>query len=131
MYFVHFRSILTSLARLFKRYSDATAPEAIALKAAMTLPPLMLQKPYIGSKAKDHVVCLERWLALCICNWKKGQLNELNLEGRTIQSRLTKLTAAWKKDDEHLLRTFAKLMLAGKVKAAIRLIRVRWCTAPE
>ena len=41
--------------------------DGIALKAAMTLPSLMLQKPHAKSKTHDHISCLQRRLNL----WRK------------------------------------------------------------
>ena len=50
------------------------------MKAA-TFMPLLLQKPARKSKAEDHITCLERRLS----TWVEGDLNELLMEGRTIQ----------------------------------------------
>ena len=47
-------------ARLFSAYSDGTPLEQVALKAAMVMPLLLLQKPHPTSKTKEHARCLER-----------------------------------------------------------------------
>ncbi len=39
------------LSRLFQAYADCSALETVALKAAMTMPSLLLQKPHSKSKA--------------------------------------------------------------------------------
>ena len=51
------------------------------MKAATFMPLLLLQKPACKSKATDHITCLERQLSA----WVEGDLNELLMEGRTIQ----------------------------------------------
>ena len=56
----------------------------MALKAATAFPILVLQKPHKRLKAKEHTVCLERRLNL----WNEGELGDLIMEGRAIQSRL-------------------------------------------
>ena len=48
------KSFVHELTKLFCAYADGSALESIALKAAMVLPALMLQKPHHKSKAKDH-----------------------------------------------------------------------------
>ena len=53
-------------------------------------------------------------------SWKEGDLNELTIEGRTIQQRIPKASST--KTQEHLAHSFAKLMLQGKTKAALRLL---------
>lgn len=53
--------------------------EGVALKTAMTMPALLLQKPHQHSKAKDYQVCLEQRLTA----WKEGDLAGL-LHSKTI-----------------------------------------------
>ena len=45
---------------IIRTYADQSALEATALKAAMILPTLVLQKPFRTSKSKDHIACMER-----------------------------------------------------------------------
>ena len=81
---VHWRWNIFSIPsgnRLFCAYAVGSALESVALKAAMTMCALLLQKPSRSSKAKDHVACLERRMATC----KAEDLNELLEEGLTIQ----------------------------------------------
>ena len=105
------------LARLFLAYAEGTTLESIALTAAMTMPSLLLQKPHRSSKVKEHIRCLECRLKL----WTEGDLDGLLREGRTIQRRLPNFSRN-PKSDQQLARSFAKLMMEGKVKAALRLI---------
>ena len=72
------------LAKLYESYGSASAMECIALKAAMVLPPLLLQKPHRQSKSREHIKCLERRLQL----WREGDITTLLDEGLTIQQHL-------------------------------------------
>ena len=81
----------------------------------MILPPLLLQKPSKTSKAKDHVVYLQRRLSL----WKEGRIEELLRESKTIQR---KITQSKRKPSQNPERVFVRLMLLGKVSAALRWI---------
>ena len=74
----------TELARMFSAYAEGTAPEPRALKAAMVMPILLLQKPHASSKAREHANCLHRRLQA----WQEGDINSLIIEGCTIQHRL-------------------------------------------
>ena len=90
--------------------------ELIAMKAAVVLPILLLQKPSSKSKAKEHSACLDRWLR----TWLDGYLNDLLLEGRTIQRRLPKKHPT--DSQKRLAWSFANLMFGRKTKAGIRLL---------
>ena len=85
----------------------------------MILPALLLQKPHTRSKTKEHVKHLER----CSSLWKEDNLDSLLEEGQTIQSRFTKeYNNQNTSSSEQLPRKFTKLMMEGKVRAALRLI---------
>ena len=105
-------------SRLIRAYADSSALEAVALKAAMVMPHLLLQKSHRTSKTKDHIAQLHRRLK----TWTEGDINQLLLEGRTIQKQLPQGITKNHKAEEQTSRTFAKLMTEGKVKAALRLI---------
>ena len=106
------------LSRLFQAYAESSALEGVALKAAMILPALLLQKPHARSRTKEHTKHLERRLNL----WKDGDLASLLDEGQTIQSSLTREYSGWSSLSDQLTRKFSKLMMEGKVRAALRLI---------
>ena len=61
-------AFVRELSRMFRAYTDGSALEGIAMRAAMVMPALLLQKPHPRSKAKDHVLSLERRLNL----WSNG-----------------------------------------------------------
>ena len=105
---------ITSLINMWN--SESMEMKDVALKAVMVMPALLLQKPSFKSKCKQHSECLQRRLNL----WKLEDFNGLLKECRAIQSRLLSI---WKpRSPEHVSRTFANLMLSGKVNAAMRLL---------
>ena len=112
------KAFVNELVRLLRAYSDDSAMEGIALKAVMTMPALLLQKPHTRSRAKEHTTHLDRRLHL----WRAGKIHELIHEGRTIQQNLSRNHHRGRKPTEQIARIFAKLMMEGKVKAALRLI---------
>ena len=87
------------------------------MKAAMTMPTLLLQKPSSKSKAKEHTLHLECRLKLRL----EGKLDDLVHEGRTIQRQLTRNLLRQQKSDDGTAR-ISKLMMEGKVRAALRLV---------
>ena len=58
------KQFVGELTRLFNAFAMESDLESIALKAAMTLPSLMLQKPHAKSKTHDHISCLQCRLSL-------------------------------------------------------------------
>ena len=111
------KSFTTEIAKLFRAFADKTALESIALRAAMSLPALVLQKPHLNSRAKEHTVHLDRRMKL----WHKGDINALLHECRTIQQKFYQLKNR-KRTEDKLARTFEKMMMEGRVSAALRLI---------
>ena len=89
----------------------------IALKLFMIMPAVLLQKPSRKSTAKQH----SQYLASRLEKWGAGKFDELMLEARSIQQKLKSFPKP-DKDDEQLSKAVAKLMLQGKVQAALRLL---------
>ena len=113
------KKFTAELARMYRAYAECTALEPIALKAAMVMPSLLLRKPHASSKACEHADCLHRRLQA----WQKGDVNNLVIEGRTIQARLKQNSRNMScVSEQQTARRFTKLMMQGKVKAALRLI---------
>lgn len=54
------KAFVAEMNHLLRAYAEGSALETIALKCAMILPSLLLQKPLKTSKAKDYILCLER-----------------------------------------------------------------------
>ena len=101
---------------LFHDYYSGSNSEGIALKAAMCLPILILQKLFSKSMSSDHVQCIERKLKL----WSCGDLSALLEDGCSIQCGLTYPCVS--NDSSSVSFLFSKLMLQGKVHAALCLL---------
>ena len=109
------KAFVQEMASLFLSYAEASTREKIALKAAMVMPALILQKPFKTSKSKDHVQCIERRLSI----WKQGNFKGLLEEGRAIQGRFQPNRRV---ERTQTSQRFAELMGQGKIKEATRLI---------
>ena len=81
----------------------------------MVLPALILQKSSANSKAKDHCIKVEQRMKM----WNDGKIATLVKEGKIIQQ---KLQSTKKKTVEDQAKVFAKLMMQGKVTAALKLL---------
>ena len=101
----------------FSAFAVESDLESIALKAATTIPQLMLQKPHAKSKTHDHTSCLQRRLVL----WEKGDIINLLREGRALQKSFinTQLPRKGTADDAATARRFSKLM-ERRVRAALK-----------
>ena len=109
------QEFVTELTNCLKHFSAGTSLQPIALKMAMITFPLLLQKPSRKSKAKDHTNYLTKRLEW----WKAGKISAIIHEGREIQKRLI---AAKRNSAENTDKIFTRLMLHGKVSAALRWI---------
>ena len=58
------KKFIKEITRLVNLWPEDSPLENIALKAIYVMPALLLRKPNKSSKAKDHVVVLERRLEL-------------------------------------------------------------------
>ena len=110
------KQIVAEFARWIRVYAGRSCLESVALSAVCVACVLLLQRPQPRSKPSDHSDCLLRHLN----QWKDGLIDQLLLEGRTIQKRLPPLTNKPRK--QSLARNFANLIFRGKVKDAIRLL---------
>ena len=89
---------------------------SMAMKVFMVLPGLLLQKPFQASKCKDHTEALSRRLEM----WKRGDRKGLGDEVYYIQKQLKSTQRNSSSEDQ--ARVFAKLLLQGKVKNALKLL---------
>ena len=112
------KSFVAELARLYNAFSSASTLESVALMGTTILPILLLQQPHKRSKAKEHIICLERRLKV----WKDGDLASLVREGRTIQLKLPNLSRVTTENQNRIARRFANLMFKGKTHAALDLL---------
>ena len=106
------KAFVHELSRLHQAVGEHSSLETIA----MVLPALLLQRPHSSSRVKDHTHCLERRLPL----WRAGRIDELIRESCTIQGHLATLKSRSGLTAETFHRTFANLVFAGKLSAAVR-----------
>ena len=71
---------------------------------------LLLQKPHVSASSKDITNCLQHRLPL----WKQGNINELLLDGRTVQHLLSNVFPAGD-HNEHFTHSFVSHMYRGNV----------------
>ena len=106
------KAFIVELTRLINLWTNKTTLECTALTSIHTFVPLMLQKPSKSSKNRDHI----RHLLLRLDKWQKGEFLSLLEECEAIQKRLINGT----RNPENIAKVFARLMLHGKVAAALR-----------
>jgi len=109
------QEFIAELARIFNLFTSGSAFEPIAFTMAAIIFPLVLQKPARDSKTAENKKYLEKRLQL----WKRGDLDDLLNEGRTIQKRFSRKK---KSTPEKKEKRFVKLMEIGKVSAALRCV---------
>ena len=111
---------IKELTRLIKIWNEDAPLSICVLKLCMIMPAVLLQKPSRKSTAKQHGQYLRRRMDL----WEEGKFGELLKEGRAIQEKL-KQPMKRIENYEELAKKFAKLMMEGKVHAALRLLDKR------
>ena len=108
------KEFITELSSWLNKLNNATPFQSIALKLYMILPSLLLQKPSRKSKAKQHSAKLSQQLTL----WKEGQKDILLHEGKAIQRQVQQKL----RSKEEITKIFSRLMLQGKVIAALKFL---------
>ena len=106
---------IKELTRLIYLFVNKTAWKKVALQMVHVFIPLMLQKPSINSKARDH----SKYLLTRLQSWKDGDLKSLMEQNRAIQRKVKQQRC---KEAESKLKGFSRLMMIGKVGQAIKLI---------
>ena len=84
----------------------------------MIMPALRLQKPSKKSSSKLNTAYLNKRLNL----WEEGNFDELMKEMRAIQLSHKRERPSTHDNPDNLAKSFAKLMMQGKVNAALRLL---------
>jgi hypothetical protein len=108
------QDFIDEVVKTINSYISGSHFESVALTMTMIIFPLLLQKPSRNSKAKDHVAHLEKRLAL----WRTGDISKLLKQGTVIQARLL----SSKPSAKHNEQVFVRLMLQGKISAALKWI---------
>ena len=80
------RDFIDQLTKHIDDWNNRSPMQQLALKAAIVLLAVALQKPGQRSKAKEHQECLEKRLTM----WRNSEIESLLREGRMIQRRLSK-----------------------------------------
>ena len=111
----HGKALISEVKDLINHYVTSTSLESVAMTALMVIFPLLLQKPTKKSKTKDHNRFLEKRLQW----WREGNISSLIKEGKAIQNRFRSSSSTNKQNNE---KVFARLMLQGKIAAALRWI---------
>ena len=106
------KDLKRELSSILNLFIHKTCYEFISLKSFHVLLCLALQKPSKTSKAKDHVLYLEkrvRW-------WREGEMDMLFNEGAAIQGEMKVSNAI------NITKALANLVLQGKLSAALKLL---------
>ena len=110
---------IKELTRLINIWNEDAPPlSKFALKLSMIMPALLLQKPCRKSTAKQHGQYLRRRMDL----WEEGKFDEIMREVRFIQEKIKPSLTNTERSLDHLAKVFAKLVLKGKIHAALRLL---------
>ena len=110
------KDFITELTYWLKQFNSNAELNSIALKVFMILPTLILQKPSAKSKSKEHSSAIDRRLLL----WRQGDVSLLMKEVRFVQKKFKSSRKA--RSVEDLSKTFAKLVMQGKITAAIKML---------
>ena len=97
------REFIDKFTEHINDWNNGSPLQHIALKAAIVLLAVGLQKPSQKSKAKEHQECLGKRLD----QWSRGKIGSLLREGRAIQRRLISSHRQSKPDSA---RVFANLV---------------------
>ena len=108
------KEFIDTCKELTNKWNNGSEMAFIALKVAIVLLALCLQKAGPKSKLKDHQDCLARRLVL----WKKGEIDTILREGRMIQRHLVNSRRATDPPDR--AKIFANLVMTGQVNWALR-----------
>ena len=103
---------ISEVTKTINKFISGSHFESIAMTMVMIIFPLLLQKPSRNSKCKEHKEHLSRRLEM----WRTGQLHKLLKECSTIQERMN----STKHTPEHHEKVFVRLMLQGKISAALK-----------
>ena len=108
---------IKELTRLINLFTRNTEWKRLALSLVHIFIPLMLQKPNIKSKPRDH----SRYLTTRLERWKNGELTSLLAEAMEIQRRMRNVKSNQQREDNRE-KLFIRQMMLGKLGAAAKYI---------
>ena len=107
------KAFIREKTRLFNILNEAGPLEVVAMKAAMVMEALLLQRTSVKASAKGNKDTLGRRLLM----WNERRIIELLDEAVAIQERLTEQKKGI--DESEVNRIFAKLIFEGKPRAGL------------
>jgi hypothetical protein len=119
------QTFIKEKARLIECWTTHNVLERIALKAVAVMDFLLLQRTHHKAKTKDNKEALSRR----ILDWKAGNIEKLFSEVCAIHGELDKRRS--RMSTPQLSATFAKLIFAGRVNAALRLLKDQVSAGPQ
>ncbi len=109
------KTLLKEMTFLINNWTKKTGLEEIALHMNMIFLPLLLQK----SGNRVNAAAVKEIIEKRFQKWCNGEIKELLEEAEFLQERLERSN---KHINQNPSRTFAKLMMQGKVKQALRVV---------
>ena len=106
------REFIDKFTEHINDWNNGSQSQHVALKAAIILLAVGLQKPSQKSKANEHQECLGKRLD----QWNRGEIGSLLREGRAIQRRLISSPRQSKPDSA---RVFANLVMSEQMNSAL------------
>ena len=117
------RDFIDEVKKTVDSFNSGGSLESVSMTMLMIIFPLILQKPSAKSKSKIHKELISKRLEL----WREGKLEDLLRIGRAIQKKLTRSKPSALQAE----RMFVRLMLQGKVSAALKWIGEKTSTQME
>ena len=107
------REFIDKFTEHINDWNNGSPSQHVALKAAIVLLAVGLQKPSQKSKAKEH----QERLGKRLDQWNRGEIGSLLREGRAIQRRLIN---SHRQSKPESARVFANLVMSGQINSALR-----------
>ena len=107
------RELIDKMTEHINDWNNGSKMQPIALKEAIVLLEVSLQKPSQKSKAKGRQECLAKRLVL----WKEGEIDKLLREGQMIQKRLSNSRRV---DPPNAAIVLTNLVMSGKINSTLR-----------
>ena len=110
------KKFINEITILFDQWTNDTPLKSLVLKAIHVMLALLLQNPSRKSKARDHLIALERRLKL----WSERSINKLLDESKEIQERLSSTNTPM--NLQKISIKFKHLVQKGNANRALKLL---------